>query len=157
MRLGRVATAFAAGLALSAFADGPDTLPARVVILSPAAMHENSGQPVSMYWRPSPRLVNEADAALLPYLRSQVSNARYGSVREGAAEIISGWRGYRRQYHGMIEDGRRMLYVNGFCGQDHPAWRTRHVTVYDGGPCYFGAGYDPVLRRGQDFGVNGSA
>jgi hypothetical protein len=56
---------------------------------------------------------------------------------------------YRRQYAGILVNGKRQLYVNGFdapCEYDLPGepnqWRARALDVCDGGPSSWGLVYD---------------
>jgi hypothetical protein len=74
--------------------------------------------------------------------------------------------GYYRQYFGLIVDGHRIVYVNGFhevylkmeararvaASQN---WRSKAVNVCDGWPMFFGAEYDPASGRIEHFRFNG--
>lgn len=57
--------------------------------------------------------------------------------------------GWRRQYVGIVRDGRRFIYGNFFPRRDDLGtleWRSQAVQVCDGGPVYFGVEYD--VERG---------
>lgn len=62
-----------------------------------------------------------------------------------------------RQYVPVIVAGRKLIYVNAFCGIKAPEWRTHFVTICDGGASVWGALYDPTTREFSDLEVNGVA
>jgi hypothetical protein len=64
---------------------------------------------------------------------------------------------YMRQYLGIVEDGREIIYANFFCRSDDTDWRSEFVFVMDGGDCYFNVKYDPQSGEFFDFSVNGEA
>jgi hypothetical protein len=62
------------------------------------------------------------------------------------------------QYVGILQNGHRYIYINGFRTDDPPAnWRDTPVVACDGGSYFWGALYDPAAGRFSDFAVNGSA
>ncbi len=61
---------------------------------------------------------------------------------------------YYRQYLGITERGRRLIYINGFSAGDATQftggpydWHRHAVVVEDGGDNFFHATYDPALRK----------
>jgi len=74
---------------------------------------------------------------------------------------------FRRQYTGLLVQGRKMIYVNAFTresgdpnpngppGAWHFDWRRQVVVVCDGGPSFFGVEYDPIRRTFSHFEFNG--
>jgi len=63
---------------------------------------------------------------------------------------------YRLQYVGLVVAGRKLVYVNAFCSAPPPAWdSTALVDACDGGPCYWGALYDPETGRFSELAFNG--
>ena len=72
---------------------------------------------------------------------------------------------YYRQYAGLIVNGRRVVYVNGFhrkyleisARSGHtPAWRTTPVNVCDGAELFFGAEFDAAAEQIQHVYFNGN-
>ncbi len=65
---------------------------------------------------------------------------------------------YHRQYSGMVERGRRLIYINALhSGLVHSDWRTRALGVCDGGPAAWGVVYDPATGEFSRFAINGLA
>lgn len=63
---------------------------------------------------------------------------------------------YKRQYFGVMIDGRRLLFANFFCIND-PNWTTDLVVVLDGGECFWHVMYDPATGEYLNLQVNGEA
>jgi hypothetical protein len=73
---------------------------------------------------------------------------------------------YFRQYGGLIIDGQRIIYVNGFhrlltegerrWDRHNPSltWRDVAVRVCDGGPIVFGVEYNPRSGEFSNFAFN---
>jgi hypothetical protein len=67
--------------------------------------------------------------------------------------IASRFNHYRFQVVGAVRDGKRLLFVNGFCSA--PAdWQARPVLVKDGGDCYFRLSFDVAAGAIVEFEVN---
>jgi hypothetical protein len=70
---------------------------------------------------------------------------------------------YKRQYEGLILDGRRVLFVFFRCPSQHPdedyesQWSKHPVMVSDGGKCYFDIRFDIVTREYSQLMFNGEA
>lgn len=67
--------------------------------------------------------------------------------------------GWYRQYSGITRNGRKYIYGNFFPKREYGAdgdWRANIVSVCDGGPRFFGVGYDPKLKRFEHIAFNGS-
>jgi hypothetical protein len=62
-----------------------------------------------------------------------------------------------RQYVPVLVAGRKLIYVNAFCGIELPYWRTQFVAICDGGESVWGALYDPTSGEFSDLEVNGVA
>ncbi len=110
--------------------------------------------PSTAAWLPSQEEVEELEARLPQFLESQnLSIAR--EIRDSLAS-------YRRQYLGVVQESRRVIYVNAFCSHsraddDTEQWKQVYVFVMDGGACYFQVCYDPETKRFFRFTVNGVA
>jgi hypothetical protein len=98
--------------------------------------------------------VLQAEAALPPFLQATQASAKTEFIRDGAKQVLADFGSYRRQYYGVTSKGRRLVMVNALC-VELPGWRTRRVEVFDGGPCFFTAAYDPATRSFEAFAPNG--
>jgi hypothetical protein len=63
---------------------------------------------------------------------------------------------YKRQYFGIYENGRKVIFVNLFCGEKS-YWKQNKVTVADGGSCYIQIKYDVLTGKYFDYMENGLA
>jgi hypothetical protein len=112
---------------------------------------------VTGFWSPGADIVRQMEEDLAPVL--------HRASREGGSGS-TGLNAYYRQYVGILRDGRRVIYVNGFhrnyvhrylsyndtvhgkrVEQDTAEWRINPVSVCDGGTAYFGIEYDLTTRR----------
>jgi hypothetical protein len=64
---------------------------------------------------------------------------------------------YKRQYVGVMRNGRKVIFVNFFCGAFDTDWKTHPVAVDDGGDCFFNLLYDPGSSAFSDLQINGEA
>ncbi len=81
-----------------------------------------------------------------------------GDVSRMAPMSISKPFSYRRQYVGIIIDGKRLIYVNAFPSEMNDAhWKTRFVSVCDGGPSFWGVIFDPSTGKFSELHGNGRA
>jgi len=104
------------------------------------------------YWTPSPEQIALLESKLKPYL---------GAYRSPRAKVIAARLGsYRRQYFGYSENGKKWIFVNGFCEghwKKEDAWRDRVVLVLDGGLCFFKVRYNPSRSQFEQLEINGEA
>jgi len=104
------------------------------------------------YWTPSPEQIALLESQLRPYL---------GRVTQPKAKVIAARLGsYRRQYFGYSENGKKWIFVNGFCEghwKKEDAWRDRVVLVLDGGLCFFKVRYNPSRSQFEQLEINGEA
>lgn len=70
---------------------------------------------------------------------------------------VSDWESYNFQYAYLINNGKKVIYINRFCETSAVQWRTRRVYVMDGGSCLFQAYYDPETNRILNVFINGQA
>jgi hypothetical protein len=101
------------------------------------------------YWTPTDAEIRVLEAALPEFL------AKSWPADRGR---LDGLEQYRRQYFGLSREGRRVIFVNAFCGpfaETLPDWQKRLVTVSDGGGCFFQVYYDPSTKEFRDLRVNG--
>jgi hypothetical protein len=64
---------------------------------------------------------------------------------------------YKRQYVGVVRDGRRVIFANFFCEVFNKKWRSEPVFVLDGGDCFVQVNYDVKSGLFSDLMVNGEA
>ncbi len=65
---------------------------------------------------------------------------------------------YVRQYFGVTRAGARRILVNAACrayAEQNPDWDDAFIMVFDGGPCFFQAEFDPTSRNFDAFNVSG--
>lgn len=102
------------------------------------------------YWTPAVSDVAELEAKLPAFLRSS------GAPRADA--VMANLDRSKRQYLGYSLDGRKRIFVNGFCdgysGQG-TSWQTHLVVVLDGGPCFYQIHYDVQTATFAGLSVNG--
>lgn len=112
-------------------------------------MGEYSGVEFSGTWTPSRDDVLELEKRIQAYLKQTAPD-----------ESESGWSNlakYRRQYAGVLQQGRRVIYANFFCRTHETDWTTQRVEVDDGGACYFQVLYDPGSAAFSHLRINGEA
>jgi hypothetical protein len=118
---------------------------------------------ISGYWMPSPADIHELDARLPAVLDSALATVNESPGARRASQ-------YYRQYVGLVRQGRKVIYVNGFHGAfakriDHgggpvgrmrPAWRRYPVVICDGGPGLFGVVFDVQDKTFDRLQFNGA-
>ncbi len=99
-------------------------------------------------WQPDALTIEEASAQLEPYVARQAAQSK---------EVLPSWDRYTFQYQGQELRGRKVVLVNAFCSAPPPFVSTRLVIVFDGGPCYFQAYWDPADKIYISVVFNGRA
>jgi hypothetical protein len=92
-------------------------------------------------WQPSLTKVKECEAALKKQL-----------IRNDSSEIAKSLDTYRFQYIGYGESRTRIL-MNAFCKEtfdQFPEWRSKWVSVLDGGTCFFDATCNSTTQEISD-------
>lgn len=100
-------------------------------------------------WEPERADVLEMESRLADYLRK---------TRDGRSPDL--WKKltkYKRQYMGVIENGRKVIYTNFFCVVPKVDWKYFPVVVEDGGDCYFQIKYEVETKKFRDLQINGEA
>ena len=137
-------------------------LPADAVILPPEAIARLLRQcsrdepPLGEGdWRPAPEHIAALELAL-----PQALSARRRADHPDWSRAPQGW---RRQYVGIVRQGRRFIYGSFYprnSGGEFEAWardwRTVPVIICDGGPSFFGVEYDVEAGRFTHVAFNGS-
>ena len=111
--------------------------------------------PPAMFWTPLLDDVMKLERQLPAFLRREGQAGRLHN--EKPAPLWKRVAGYKRQYFGLVEKGRSIVYANFFCNGLGTDWQRRPVDVDDGGDCYFQVRYDPHTGRFFDLSVNGDA
>jgi len=108
--------------------------------------HALTGESVEA-WTPAQSDVEALEAALPGFLQS--------TPHHGRPDLATRVATYRRQYVGVVQGGRRLIYVNAFC--DRPErWEREPVGVDDGGDCYFQVFWAPEPGAFERLMVNGA-
>jgi hypothetical protein len=156
---------FAAVVLATGQTPGPQLNPERAVVLSAGdgtrqivqCSREVPG-PVTGTWSPDPETIRRFDVLLAPALQVAINHEQPDASKRPPVS------GYYRQYFGLVVDGHRIVYVNGFHevylklegrvprGQN---WRIKAVNACDGWTLFFGAEYDLVSRQIQHLRFNG--
>jgi hypothetical protein len=64
---------------------------------------------------------------------------------------------YKRQYAGVVRNGRKIIFTNFFCESLNTDWKTTAIAVADGGDCFFNVLYDTASATFSDLQINGEA
>lgn len=113
---------------------------------------------------PGPTGLLEADALFqaterdVAAVEAALPDALAGSSDARAAEVRARLGEYGRQYVGIREGGRRLVYVNAYCDAGAASAPDRlPVVVADGGSCFWQALVDPERGELVSLAVNGDA
>ncbi len=106
---------------------------------------------VREFWTPTKDDILTLEQRLSAYLLE--------SPRTRSTKIRTELPRYRRQYFGVVEGGRRKIFVNGLCEDyEHLVdWKKSYALVLDGGDCFFRVTYDTESGGFSDFSTNGYA
>lgn len=108
------------------------------------------GPKVEGSWKATPQQIASLESNL-----KRISSLRSAGILRGVS--IAHPEDCYRQYIPVIVGGRKLIYVNAFCGIQAPGWRTHFVTICDGGESVWGVQYDPATGQFSDLEVNGIA
>jgi len=106
-------------------------------------------------WRPDSALIARFERELAPLLQ--------GALERGPFSRPPAWSSgnYYRQHVGIVVEGRKIVYANGFVpsgqGGVPGSWQTQLVDACDGGARYFGAEFDVESGRVQNLAFNSEA
>ena len=109
------------------------------------------GGAIEGYWTPSQADAIALETGLPAYLQA---NAGYFQPQPPIWERLED---YKRQYLGIQENGKRVIYANYFCEAHNTDWENQFVLVIDGGDCYFQIKFEIDTHRFYDLRVNGEA
>jgi hypothetical protein len=106
------------------------------------------GQLISV-WTPQAEEIEALERDLPGYLQTAAAGNPSANFSDRLPE-------YKRQYVGIVENGRELILVNAFCTNEFD-WQEEAVIVSDGGDCFFRVIYDPTTGSFEGFEVNGEA
>jgi hypothetical protein len=102
------------------------------------------------YWTPTKADVQKLEEKIEFYLR-KTADKRSPALWSKLAD-------YKRQYAGVVENGRRKIYANFFCNTAQiKHWKAMPVAVEDGGDCFFQIKYDVEAGTFSNLYINGEA
>jgi hypothetical protein len=126
-------------------------------------LHQCSRQapaPGEAAWTPASGDIARLEAALAGAIQARPEIRR--SHFPGDPDWTRVPQGWRRQYVGIVRDGRRFIYGNFFPRSNMEAaidealdWRSRPMAVCDGGAPFFGTEYDVQAGRFSQIAFNG--
>jgi hypothetical protein len=140
-------------------ADGVIFPPAKANSLFSQQCSRDRPNGITGYWLPQAEQVAELEKRLPGFLDKEVHRIVNTSDPRGPQMP-----NYLRQYAGLVEGGRKIIYVNGFLadrfssgdGLERKAdWRTHAFSTCDGYINYFGVEYDPETRDFAHLVFNG--
>jgi hypothetical protein len=101
------------------------------------------------YWTPSFEDIAQLERQLKNYLA--------GATTLQAKALATKLESSKRQYLGYTNDGKRWIFVNGFCESwtKDRLWHEDIIIVFDGGSCFFTVRYDQSNSRFDELMVNG--
>jgi len=111
--------------------------------------------PPAMFWTPEIADVLKMERRLPAFLRHERKPPRGAAA--GRQPLWKRVASYKRQYFGLVRQGRWIVRANFFCDAAGKDWRREPVVGKDGGDCYFQVEYDPKTGRFSDLTVNGDA
>jgi hypothetical protein len=100
-------------------------------------------------WTPGRDSVIKLEERIESYLKK--------AAAQRSPNLWSKLKKYKRQYVGVMRNGRKVIFANFFCDAFDADWKTNPVAVDDGGDCFFNLLYDPGSSAFSDLQINGEA
>jgi hypothetical protein len=107
------------------------------------------GRDENEFWTPSRKDVLKFEEGIGAYLKK--------SAPRQSPNLWSKLPKYKRQYVGVVKNGRKLIYANFFCQSGNTDWKAHPVFVLDGGDCYFNVRYEVEAGAFSDLQINGEA
>jgi hypothetical protein len=104
--------------------------------------------PTTSYWTPSKSDVLVAEERLVPFLKT--------STDPNIPVILKNLETYKRQYRGLMSDGKKQIAIHFFCDAYQEDWRVEEI-VMDGGSCFFNVLFSTQTGAFSDLEINGIA
>ena len=134
---------------------------AEAVIVPAAAAKEQIGaSEFSGFWTPTAADIRGLEERLAGFIKREAVRDKRRSSQ--ISEVHRRLPEYRRQYVGVISDGRKLILLNAFPRRDSgepyfPDWKRELVEVSDGGASYWKVFYDPHRQKFDFLAINGVA
>jgi hypothetical protein len=128
-------------------------------VIVPAEFAEKNRLPFQGFWTPDKEQLEELEAALPEFLQGE--SKRQPSSQD-LIELLSKAGKSRRQYLGIIVEGKKVIWVNCFPEkrpmEDDPfaQWDSNIIVVRDGGSDFWGLIYEPDEHCFKNLMVNGT-
>jgi hypothetical protein len=120
----------------------------RAVFTADATRRTFSSVPAGWaFWTPESADVRAFEEKLPAFLRREMAD----DVDVEARSLWKVVHRFKRQYFGVVKNGRRVIESSFFCHVMDDRWRRERVEVFDGGLCYFRVTYD--VERGEFSGL----
>jgi hypothetical protein len=151
------------GPAVDARSNSPGFASVRILrregMIVPQEYLRESGLPAEGFWTPKRSQLREVERSLPTFLRKEMQARPLGEL----SEVIALAPKYRRQYVGMILNGRKVIWIN--CIPPKPEqrvdpfanWNHEIIEVSDGGSDFWGVVYDVEKHSFDRLILNGSA
>jgi hypothetical protein len=101
------------------------------------------------YWTPAREDILRLESNVSIYLRE--------TARDKAPDLERKLRFYKRQYAGIMRDGRRLVFCNYFCDAVGIDWVSKPVIILDSGDCFFQVEWDVATKTFSNLHINGSS
>jgi hypothetical protein len=136
---------------------------------APHGIQDMLGTNAESFWTPTQKDIAVVESRLRTVLEETVkdpstlvSNAKTPDSKKYLSEQISNilkhYGEYRRQYVGLVVNGRRRIYLNSFPSREKGAsYTTQFVTVFDGGFWFWRVVYQLDDATFLDLSINGEA
>lgn len=108
-----------------------------------------SGMTEKETWTPDKNEIIKLEARIKSYVKK--------AAAKSSPKLWSKLATYKRQYLGIMRNGRKVIFSNFFCQSFDIDWKTTPVAVDDGGDCFFTVHYDSATATFSDLGINGEA
>jgi hypothetical protein len=110
-----------------------------------------NGAEIEGYWTPTAGDIRLLEENLASFLQANATSFR----RE--PPVWERLENYKRQYAGLVMNGKRVIYGNFFCSEPEPGWKEEWLFVMDGGDCFFQLQFDVANSTFSGLTVNGDA
>ncbi len=104
-------------------------------------------------WTPNVYQVRQMENHLGAFLLAQHNRIKNSNPLWKAWDSSKNFSEYKRQYWGLYEKGRKVIYVSLFCLAEKD-WKEKVHRAHGGGTCFLEIKYDPGTGEYFDYGEN---
>lgn len=112
-------------------------------------------------WTPSIEIINQFESGFEQYILDfqEKYEPKDSYEKESLQFVIDNLNEYKRQYYGIKEKGRKIVYCNLLLIDDHwiMNWKEELIEVNDGGPRFFSIEYEVKKNKYSYLMINGRA